>query len=446
MPNKWLIVWVVVLLVVSAGLPIWHYYGMNRSLVLGATGHQPLWPYDDRGLGGASVGTVTRTADAIVLKCDIKAKYAWPYCSYSETIAPDTHGDPSAHGYDLSKFTTVAFNVTATGPMPVPVRIYFRNFNPAYSRLHHTETLKVNTLTYVPVDGHDSFVVPLANFQVASWWIQQFHIAPQDSSPDLSNVTVMDVSTGDGMIPGNYTITVRSIAFVGKWLTEVQVLSVLLALWLLSAMAFLANSFWLARREAQQAERRKSELEDINAALELKRHELETMANHDELTGAYNRVGLRNHLVDMVSRAKEAGAPLSIVFMDLDHFKSINDRHGHLVGDEVLKQFAVFVGRHVRDTDLLCRWGGEEFILLCGNTPLGVAVRAAERLCALTHRQAWPNDIELSCSFGVAQMLRSEDMGSFIKRADEALYRAKNAGRNRVAVAGEPGAIEAAAG
>lgn len=444
-PNKWLIAWVVGLLVVSIGLPVWRYYGMNRTLVFGAAGTQPLWSYDDRGLGGDSVGTVTRTRDAIVLKCTIRAKYAWPYCSFSETIAPDDHGEPGSRGYDLSRFKTVAFNITATGPMPVPVRIYLRNFNPAYSRLHHTETLKVNTLTYVPEPGENPFVVPLANFQVASWWIQQYHISPQDSSPDLGNVTVMDVSTGDGMIPGDYTIAVHSVTFYGKWLTEVQVLSVVLALWLLSALAFLANSFWQARRAAQRANRRQTELVEINAALELKRHELEVVANHDDLTGVYNRVGLRNRLFDLASAARATRGPLSIVFMDIDHFKAINDRHGHTAGDEVLKRFADFVAAHVRDTDFLCRWGGEEFILLCGGTPLEVATRAANRLCLLTGQQAWPHGIALSCSFGVAQMLRGEDMGAFIKRADEALYCAKRSGRNQVCVAEAPGAAQAVA-
>jgi diguanylate cyclase (GGDEF)-like protein len=280
---------------------------------------------------------------------------------------------------------------------------------------------------------------------VASWWIQQFHISPQNSSPDLSNVTVMDVSTGEGMIPGNYTIVLHSVKFYGKWLIEVQVLSIVLALWLASAIAFLVNSFWRARREAVLAGQRRMELEGINAALELERHELEVVANHDELTGAYNRVGLRNRLLAAVAANRQGRGLLSILFMDIDHFKEINDRHGHLVGDEVLKQFAAFVGAHVRDSDLLCRWGGEEFILLCGATSLEVAVRAAERLCAGVTQQHWPQAIALSCSFGVAQMRRGEDMGAFIKRADEALYRAKAAGRNRVAVADAPRAVAAVA-
>jgi hypothetical protein len=89
----------------------------------------------------------------ITLRCQIKRKYAWPYCSYSETLAPyrnATDQTPGPRGFDFSKFKTVAFDITATGPMPVPVRIYLRNFNPAYSKIGDTSTLTINTLTYVP--------------------------------------------------------------------------------------------------------------------------------------------------------------------------------------------------------------------------------------------------------------------------------------------------------
>lgn len=446
MANRWLAIWIACLLVLSAGLAAWHHYGMRRTLVIGPGSNYPFELSDDRSTGeGESIASFTRTPDALVIGCDVKPGYRWPFCGYRLIIS--TIGK----GINLPGFDTVSFDIGATGPMAVPVGIYLRNFNPAYAKAHDPDSLKRNTYQYGPDPEPQPFVVPLANFQVASWWIQQNHIPPREASPDLSNVTSIDIATGSPIIPGQYRIVVRAITFHGKWLSDNQLLSIVLALWLASGVVYLVGSFWRAQRAARVADLRKRELESSNAALEQQRHQLEITANHDELTGAYNRVGLRSHLEVAMARARQGRAPLSIIFMDLDHFKDVNDSHGHTVGDSVLQGFAAFVTRHVRGRDVLCRWGGEEFILLCPDTPLDVAAQAADRLCTLMASEAWPSHIAMHCSFGVAEMGGDEDAAAFIARADGALYRAKRAGRNRVEVSrgegdvsGEPAASQSA--
>lgn len=422
--------WVVVLLLVSIGLPLWHRYGMDEVLRFDSSSrYQWVSSYDDRGLGGQSIATLERNRDAIVLHCQIKQGYAWPYCSFSAIVAK------GSDGFDLSRFQTASFDITATGPMQVPVRIYLRNFDPAYSKPNDTPSLKVNTLEYVPHNDAEPFVIPLANFQVASWWLQQYHIPIQQAAPDLHDVTVFDISTGDGLVPGDYEVRIHSIAFHGKWLSEVQLLSIILALWFVSAATYLVNSLLSLRRSARANAAHSRVLEGVNAALKLEREELATAASHDALTGVLNRVGLRNRLYQLMASPRGADAVLCVLFIDIDHFKRVNDNYGHATGDAVLQHFAATLARHTRGTDVLCRWGGEEFVLLCDGLARERAGVLALNICSIMAGEQWPEAIPVRCSLGVAQTTDSaEAISAVLERADQALYAAKQGGRHCVGV------------
>jgi diguanylate cyclase (GGDEF)-like protein len=126
---------------------------------------------------------------------------------------------------------------------------------------------------------------------------------------------------------------------------------------------------------------------------------------------------------------------MAVVFVDIDHFKQINDRHGHDAGDEVLRRFATVIRNVVRSSDKLVRWGGEEFLLLCPDTTRDHATTMAEKLRGALPAQAWPHGLRVTSSFGVTSLKPEEDIGAAIKRADGALYVAKANGRNRVEVA-----------
>lgn len=417
----------VCLLAVSACLLLWHQYGMNRSLRLAAADPYAIWPYDDRDMGGKSVARVRRTPSAILLQCKLNAEYATPYCGFSLSLSETTTG------VDLSRFSTIALDIETSGTDKLPVRVYLRNFDPRYARKGDPASLKVNQMQYVPQREPRPFVLPLKIFQVAQWWIGSHDIAPGDSMPDLRNITVLEVATGDFAVAGDYTVRIKSIAFHGKWISSVQLLSAILALWIVAALLFVAGSIMRARKAMRTVQQEKRELEEMNAALELRRQELETAVTHDDLTGLYNRVGLRNSLYRLVLRMREDEGALSVIFLDVDHFKSVNDRYGHLAGDELLAELAKFLKGHVRDGDCLCRWGGEEFVLLCADAPLQAACQIAEKLRVLISGHPWSNRIALRCSFGVAQMGPKEDIGSLFRRADAALYHAKQHGRNRVA-------------
>jgi diguanylate cyclase (GGDEF)-like protein len=144
---------------------------------------------------------------------------------------------------------------------------------------------------------------------------------------------------------------------------------------------------------------------------------------------------MTRRLEEMAAEPEQAGAPFTLVLVDIDHFKQVNDEHGHDVGDQALVQFVDELRRGLRDSDLLGRWGGEEFLLLLPQTRLEQGAALAERLRVriANARLGLPvRELRLSGSFGVAEFSPGEDLDQCLKRADEALYRAKALGRNRV--------------
>jgi diguanylate cyclase (GGDEF)-like protein len=155
----------------------------------------------------------------------------------------------------------------------------------------------------------------------------------------------------------------------------------------------------------------------------------------DRLTGLKTRSCLDEQIPGILESCDAGGIPVSAVFLDLDWFKSINDRFGHAVGDAVLRDAARLILLGLRDTDLCLRYGGEEILIILPGTDLEAATSIAERARLMLTSHDWARTVEglsVSASFGVAQRQKGEAIPSWIERADRALYSAKNAGRNRV--------------
>ncbi|MBM4380040.1 MAG: sensor domain-containing diguanylate cyclase [Deltaproteobacteria bacterium] len=162
------------------------------------------------------------------------------------------------------------------------------------------------------------------------------------------------------------------------------------------------------------------------------------LSTTDVLTHARNRQYLFQRLPEEVERARRYGAPLSVVLLDVDHFKDLNAQHGHLAGDFALKEFARLALCQVREVDALVRYGGEEFLVLLPHTDGAGAVRAAERLRAAVEKLPlrWNDQqLPLTVSAGVATWRPGDTDGALLGRADKALARAWAAGRNRVVAA-----------
>jgi len=165
-------------------------------------------------------------------------------------------------------------------------------------------------------------------------------------------------------------------------------------------------------------------LDEANRALEWR-------ASHDTLTGLWNRQRFENELDEELERARRYNTPCSLIMLDLDHFKSINDAHGHDAGDRVLARIGRVLAAQVRGFDQVARWGGEEFMVLLPQTELAAATQTAERLRAHI-AGGGDNAIHCTASLGVASCNGPEQRFAVLKRLDDALYRAKEDGRNRV--------------
>jgi diguanylate cyclase len=160
-------------------------------------------------------------------------------------------------------------------------------------------------------------------------------------------------------------------------------------------------------------------------------------AHHDVVTGLPNRAAAEEALKRLTGQAVRKRSPLAVVMLDLDHFKAINDEHGHAIGDEVLEAVGRVARETVRDGDFVGRWGGEELIVLLPETQTRGAVEVAEKLrCALRERTIAPIGKPVTASCGVSAGLGDRGaLAQLVARADEALYRAKDNGRDRTEVA-----------
>lgn len=165
-----------------------------------------------------------------------------------------------------------------------------------------------------------------------------------------------------------------------------------------------------------------------------KNKQLEIVSVSDRLTGLYNRLRLDQVLEEELARSNRTGAALSVILLDIDHFKSVNDTHGHQIGDQVLISIGKLLQAGSREIDVVGRWGGEEFLLVCRDTDLHGATVLAEKLRSMVANHAFPTVGKKTASFGVAGLRGTESVEALISRADAALYLAKNAGRDRVQV------------
>ncbi|MDH3354249.1 MAG: diguanylate cyclase [Chromatiales bacterium] len=175
----------------------------------------------------------------------------------------------------------------------------------------------------------------------------------------------------------------------------------------------------------------------IKKMVDKHQQQLEKMATTDKLTGVANRGLFELLLEQSIKNYRRRKSALTIIMLDIDHFKRINDQHGHLVGDQVLRHIAATIAKNVRHSDTVCRWGGEEFILLLPDCDLTQAYDLAEqiRIAIESHQiNIHENSIYMTASFGVSEYSETEESIALIRRADQALYQAKSMGRNRVII------------
>lgn len=180
----------------------------------------------------------------------------------------------------------------------------------------------------------------------------------------------------------------------------------------------------------------RSRIQDLDRSvqhLKLEQNILRQQLDQDALTGVSSRTSLLSELEGAVAGVNKTGQPLAVIMADLDHFKNINDSHGHLVGDKVLTEVAARIKASLREFDMVGRYGGEEFVILLVNTSPHTAHQIAERIRQRISSQpvhVSGKNIEITISQGLAVRVEGDDRQTLLKRADQSMYAAKQAGRN----------------
>jgi diguanylate cyclase (GGDEF)-like protein len=392
---------------------------LRNSLVIGPNGPTRFtteW-HADASLGGNTIVNADR-ARPLAWSCDLRAGYKYPFCAYELVL--DRNRDN--HGLNLRRFQTIAITLDYHGPAD-SLRIYLKNFDSRYSRPGDRGTAKFNQIELPLHEGHQTIEAKFSDFKVADWWTQANRLPYRLSHTQFDNVVALEIDTGSNAHPGRHAFRVESIRLEGKILPFEQWYLGILGFWIILICLFTISRILGLQRDLRQ---RRLLVQVAQGEAQLARE----TARRDHLTTLYNRRGVTERYQQMLAEAQDK--PVAIMLADIDHFKAINDRYGHVQGDEVLAAFAALLRKNVRDTDLLARWGGEEFLLIGHVSDAQAAVEIADKLRLKIAAADFPHGT-LTASFGVYYCERLPDkVRPAIGFADRALYAAKEGGRDRV--------------
>ena len=378
--------------------------------------------------GGTSAISMTRSDTSVVIEYELREGYAYPYVGIKIYL-----GDGKSRGLDLSNYDSLF--VWLKPRNEGSVRLYMRGYDSLLYRKNDETSLKFNEIEFTPTrEPYPAVFVP-QEFRVAGWWVAQNEINVHKARVDLSNIPLIEIQTGTNAPLGYGGMEINRLRFKGKKISQVDLVTTLVALWFVTFLIILIIRFFDYSRERAINKKKQEELKKNLRALEIEKSEYEKSSKEDPLTGCLNRAGFSGVLLREQEKLNRTGLPVSFMIFDIDHFKEVNDTYGHLVGDEVLVNLAKLVQSMIRNTDSLVRWGGEEFVILSDETSIQNAAFLAEKLRKAIETTPLITQQQVTCSFGVTEMVPGEDPKSFIARADKALYSSKEGGRNRVTVA-----------
>ncbi len=424
------LLWPFVLALLTLILGAWQHFGMNREFIVFPNTDIQYYAVSDQSNGGVSDAVAHVEDGALQLECTIRDQYDWPYCQVDFSF-----GSTYQEGLDGGRYDHINLNIEHQSiQLDETLRVFVRGYDDAFSQPGLYHTLMPNQIEYQPNRYPEGLRLELSRFIPATWWLSEMELPIHQQQPTFERIPLIQISTGSYVTPGHHELTIREISLHGKWLQAEVLYSALLGLWVLTTFYWTLRHAWSLRTNLANERQHRFELEQLNSYLQLSNRQLEDQAQHDELTGLRNRAGLRDVLYDTVQHAHQNKQALCLMFLDIDHFKPINDLHGHTIGDKVLQRFARTLKGMVRSEDTVVRWGGEEFLLLCPNTDRKRALKLAEKLRISIQNESWPHGQTLTCSFGVAENSGGDPI-ALIEQADKALYRAKELGRNRVAIA-----------
>jgi len=414
-----------ILFICSLILVIWQYFGMSISLTVIPEISKTLVPsiHSDQINGGLSKTRLSNAKGKLQLDCEIIHSDVFAFCGTTIRLVKE-----SDNGINAYRYSHVQIDLEYNAEQKDSLLVYLNNQEQVAGK-HTLE--KSNMWAVSPKEGFNHFVLSPNRFFVPSWWIFQNNHDGINQEPDISNVTSLSITTGDNATARKVQMTVHQIVFSGKWIEADDLYLALLTTWL--ALIFIHGLVHIRTlsNNYKQSKEHNAYLSKTNEFLSIQKNEFETMAKIDKLTGAWNRAGVRDILQTSQDIFKKDATPCTLISLDIDYFKNVNDTYGHDAGDEVLINLVNLIQENTRADDYLARWGGEEFLIICTKTNLKHAKILAETLRAKTEKAPLLKDHKITCSFGLAEF-KGEEIKQWFKHADIALYEAKRAGRNRV--------------
>ncbi|UTF59077.1 diguanylate cyclase [Gilvimarinus sp. DA14] len=345
------------------------------------------------------------------------------YCGFNLSLSDDDF----TSGEDFSGYTSLAFELDLQSTSP-EITVFLRNFNPAYSTVEDGNSAQYIHFILQPNDLAPRVVVNFNEFRLAEWWLSGRNLAREYRSPEFTNITIVGMNLGGDLEPGDHEVTLNRIVLLGPWIDAEAWYLGLLIIWLGGAIGVLSLKMLYQRQQTLQVRSQYSDLHQRHRQLHDEARVLSDLSQRDGLSGLLNRYGLTKALEGPLT----ANRPCALLLVDIDHFKRINDRRGHLEGDQVIVQVAEILKSQGRASDIVARWGGEEFVLVLPATPAQEALALAERI----RNQVFDSPVfaekklAVSVSIGVDELAPGAEFSAALARADRALYKAKELGRN----------------
>ncbi len=405
---------------------LWIQVAPDKALVLHPNPYTSVHAYADSVEAGGNSKAQWLDRDSYTFECDIQEGIDWRYCGVSLKFYKDplkdtivTWNEDYAYGilrsYDLSEFKALHFDIEYEGSEN-QLRIFMRNaFHMPETFADHNRQKFINEVVSKN-EMHKTVVISLNEFSVADWWATQFKMPRQEGVATFDKIFEIGVDFSGQPPLGKHRFSVRKISAVGDYTQKESFYFFIIVFWL--CFGTVEAIFQLTRLLRHQ-----KHMAHENSHL---REEART----DALTGLANRHGAQSFIDEQFPATAESDCYLLI--LDLDHFKKINDTFGHDIGDDALGTAAKAFKRALRETDLVARWGGEEFLVITTTPDKSLQDLVARLMRELTTSvmQTPFGDLTMTVSIGVAKAKAGEPFDATFKRADQMVYAAKMAGRN----------------
>ena len=419
----------VIAITLTIAAMVLHYVLPPKHIVIHPASDNAMTIYSDGEWNGASEVKWLDEKNTRWL-CSLKRSPAHPVCGLS------VHwNDTQRESINARGFSSLRVKLRYKGPGNT-LRIYMRNFDGQHGVKKDRDTHKFMHVN-IPTNDFGDFVEPyttevsLAEFQVADWWRDEFKVDRNNAKPQFDHITSFGVDFPFPQVMGEHTLELESVELIGVWIkAEALYLSIILA-WLGVLFTETTWRMYRWRKVARENLRQVKDLTSYAEELREKSEKYRELSHIDSLTEVYNRYGFMQTLKSLFGKGALKGC---LLIIDIDHFKQVNDKFGHVTGDKILREVAKLFSTNIRKSDIFARWGGEEFVLLVTNYELVQAKSLAEKLRALVAEHGFHSgkSASITVSIGLTSFSKADSLNSAFIRADEALYSAKTNGRNRV--------------